>query len=266
MLSDFFFRVFEHLLPFGSRIWQMKLASPLRDFFMGLTSLPLAVRDFIDRLWLDTRPQDTLQLPKWETQFGLRNASLTDQQKRDRLDAAWKLTGGQAPRYLQDTMQAHGFDVFIHEWWETPAADPPVARNPNVHLNDGGPSWLMAAGEPIAECGEALAQAGETTTPQGFLLVNKIPIATIVFLGAGDPEMQSGEALAQSGEVQSITFSLFPYTIPTDSDEWAQFLYWGAATFPTLATVQAARKDEFEDLLLRICPGEKWLGLLITYA
>lgn len=267
MTSDFFFRVFEHLLPFGSRIWQMKLFSPLRSFFMGLTSLPLAVRNFIDRVWLDTQPQDTLQLPKWETQFGLRNASLIDQEKRDRLDAAWKRTGGQSPRYLQDVMQANGFDVYMHEWWELPAADPPVAHNPNSFLSDGGPTWRMASGNtPNAFSGDPLAQSGERFDLAGFLLVNKILTAVTSFVTAGDLEMQSGDPLAVSGEVLSLTLGFQLYTIPGDPDEWAQFLYWGAETFPAFAVVPAARKDEFEDLLLSICPGEKWLGLLITYA
>ena len=82
-MSTFFFRVFEHLLP-RSRVWQMKVASVLREFFMGLSSLPQAARDFIDQVYLDLYPADTRELGEWENQFGLPDASLTEQQRRDR--------------------------------------------------------------------------------------------------------------------------------------------------------------------------------------
>ena len=55
------------------------------------------------------------------------------------------------------------------------------------------------------------------------------------------------------------------FTVPTDPATWPFFLYVGAATFPNKADVPLVRKDEFETLLLKICPCQQWIGLRINY-
>ena len=109
----------------------------LTEFFEGLITLPENIRIYIDSIWDDISPSTTRQLTEWENQFGLPNTVTDEQERRDRLDARWKALGGQSPRYIQDTLQAAGFDVYIHEWWELPRTEPPVVRNPLLVLNDG---------------------------------------------------------------------------------------------------------------------------------
>ena len=109
------------------------------------------------------------------------STGLTEQERRDRLDASWKATGGQSPRYIQDTLQAAGFDVYVHEWW-IPGSEPAVGikecvppRNPNNFLTNGQQASRVACGEPLAECGEPLSQCGERYNyAVGYPLVNTI--------------------------------------------------------------------------------------------
>ena len=259
------FRTFEHLLPRG-RVWQMKLPGQLRDFFMGLTTLPADVRDFVDAVWFDMDPQTTRELDQWEDQWGLRVTGLTDQGRRDRLEAQWAALGGQSPRYLQDTMQANGFDVYIHDWWAVPAAAPPVPRNPNLVLTDGGITYAVCCGDTVMECGEADAVCGDSSTPTGYPLVNKIPLIFTIPPGCGDTAMECGEDIALLGEDYGGGIGNVSYSLPSDPLLYPYFVYFGGATYPDHAVVDSARRNEFEELLLTICPGHLWIGVLVDYA
>ncbi len=168
-----FIDIYKNLLP-RARAWSISILNkPLRQFFEGLN---LAfVKTYIDLIWLDIFPDTTRELDKWENQWNLRGGALTEQGRRDRLTAAWRAIGGQDPRYIQDTLQANGFDVYVHEWWE-PGNRNPVGqsgcvepRNPFLYLREENvpPIYLIECGEALAECGEALAECGETNDPQG---------------------------------------------------------------------------------------------------
>lgn len=268
-----FLRIFKHLLP-HARAWQITVDKNLRSFFSGLTGVGSDIKEFIDGVWLDIFPETTRELDLWETQFGLRDTGLTEQERRDRLDATWKSLGGQDPRYIQDTLRANGFDVYVHEWW-VPGTEPSVGvkqcvtpRNPLLVLRREftGVALLVECGEALAACGEALAQAGESLTPRGYPLVNK------VFFTAPDVLTLCGEAIAEAGESSALCGNYFEfreilknYIVPTDVDKWPYFLYIGAETFGQLAQVDPKRRDEFEALCLKICPAQQWLGILVEY-
>lgn len=269
---------YKHLLP-NARAWRITVDKALRQFFQGLTSLPGDSRDFFDEAYSDINPQTTRELTAWELQFALPNSDLTEQQRRDRLDATWKALGGQDPRYIQDTLQAAGFDVYVHEWWEPIGGRPnggsinrdvtPVARDPLDFLNDGSDAaktFLMVDGASDAQDGDTVAQDGSTDAPPGYPLVNKILIATAsAGWSDGATEMQDGGTEAQDGDAV-VVYSQKQYTIPNDSTKFPFFLYIGGATFPDLASIPQTRRDEFEDLCLKICPTEQWLGILVSYA
>ena len=234
-----FLNIFKHLLP-NARAWQITTVKQLREFFEGLanSSIAITVKIFFDEIWADIDPQQTRELDQWETQFALRDTGLTEQERRDRLAATWQAVGGQDPRYIQDTLQAAGFDVYVHEWWvpgTEPAIDSPAAatpRNPALVLSDGTPVYLNECDEALAQCGEALAQCGERNDPIGYPLVNK------------------------DGTV---------YLITADPAEYPYYLYIGGAVFGESATVDSKRRDEFEDLCLKICPAQQWLGIIVEY-
>lgn len=260
--------LFKHLLP-QAKAWNITAEKRLRQFFQGLANgLITPSKVYYDNIWDDIFPETTTQIPEWETSFGLAETSLTTQERRDRLDATWKALGGQSPRYIQDTLQNSGFDVFIHEWWE-----------PNVF-----PFLAVYCGEVDAECGEAVAVcvnaiadvrspldvlAPDNITPvvgKGYPLVNKITESR--------PDLFAicGEALAQCGEPEaySYNFSGFiyndkPYFVTTDPTTWPYYLYLGGEVFGDLADVSADRRCELETLCLKICPTQLWLGMLINY-
>jgi hypothetical protein len=268
-----FFRIFEHLLPQAKVVW-LKLDNVTRQFFEGLTGLPVDTKTFIDGIWENIDPDTTQCLDMWEAQFALPDVVLTEAQRRARLLSAWSAQGGQSPRYIEDALQAAGFDVYVHEWWEVPVIDPlaPVARDPNLYLSSGSPFWLCCldddgtGGSSIMELGEPTAEMGESLNPRGYPLVNKIATSVTLFLGMNDPEMELDEPLAQMGNDQGITFGEVVYTIPVDPLTYPYFLYIGAETFPNQAVVPGSRREEFENLLLTICPGQQWLGVLVDYS
>lgn len=266
-----FLRIWQHLLANG-KATRLTAEKQLRQFFAGLSFD--AERKFFDEIWLDIFPETTRQLDLWEMHFfGVVATNLTDQERRDRLDATWKAQGGQDPRYIQDTLQANGFNVFIHEWWE-PGTEPGVGvkrcvepRNPFLYLKEDNapPIYTNECGEQTAECGEAGADCGESLNPTGFALVNKVVENVLQeTMQCGEQTAECGEAGADCGERAFVSRPKV-YTIPTDREKWPYFLYIGGETFPNSATVDAGRRDEFEALCLKICPLQQWLGMLISY-
>lgn len=268
-----FLRVFKHLLP-NARAWRLTVDKRLRQFFAGLSGVGDDVKTFFDGVWLDIFPETTRELDSWEQQFGLRDTGLTEQQRRDRLDATWKALGGQDPKYIQDTLRANGFDVYVHEWWE-PGTEPApgvkqcvTPRNPLMYLRREftGVTLLVECGEPFALCGEPFAEAGNTLQPRGYPLVNK------VFETTPDILPLCGEELAAAGEPEALCGNYFEfretlknYIVPRDPAKWPYFLYIGGETFGDIAQVDPKRKDEFEALCLKICPAQQWLGILVEY-
>lgn len=290
--------VFKHLLP-RARAWRITADKALRRFFQGLTGIGIDAKAFLDGVYGDQNPATTRDLDAWDNQFALGNTGLSEAARRDRLGAAWKALGGQSPRYIQDTLQAAGFDVYVHEWWLPSIAQPlggaigpdlvlvacgeplaacgeaaaeagnilgaPVVRNPFTYLWDGvSPREFIGAGHDLAFCGGDFMFANSQIDPPGYPLVNKILQSTQGSIGSGHVELMSGGDNAASG-VTVVSNSLKQYVIPADPTKYPFFLYIGGQAFPDMATVPLSRKDEFEALCLKICPTEQWLGILVNY-
>lgn len=268
-----FFRIFEHLLP-RARAWRITVEKNLRSFFEGLSGLGADIKLYIDQIWQDIDPQLTRELTAWEHQFNLPDNGLTEQQRRDRLDASWKALGGQSPRYLQDTLQQNGFNVFVHEWWE-PGSEPGVgvkacatARNPLLVLrrNSTTISYFAECGEVGAECGEVLAECGNSLDPIGYPLVNKVfETTTNLTVLCGETGVECGEVDAVCGNFTDFESTLKNYVVPTDPTKWPYFLYYGGEVYGQPADIQASRRDEFEALCLKISPAQNWLGIIVNY-
>lgn len=267
-----FLRLYQHLLPDG-RAWRTTVDKRLRQFFQGLSVIPEGAKDAADGVWGDLSPETTDELTKWEEQFGLPSNVTDEDARRLRLAGTWRsLVGGQSPRYIQDTLQASGFDVYVHEWWE-PSTPPtpgspgnPTPRNPLMWLRREftGVTLLVECGEELAACGEDFAEAGNGLEPRGYPLVNKIfeTVPDLLIL-AGEELAACGEELAACGSF--TTYAPKEYIVPNDPAKWPYFLYIGGETFGTLANVDPKRRDEFEALCLKICPAQQWLGILVDY-
>jgi len=268
-------RLFKHLLPSG-KAWSLTVDKTLRQFFQGLAdALGPGIKTFFDEIWGDLHPQTTRELAQWEDQWGLIASGLTEQQRRDRLDAAWKAVGGQSPRYIQDTLQANGFDVYVHEFW-VPGTEPAIGvqgcatvRNPIAYLRREftGVSVGVDCGEAEAACGEAFAECGNGIEPLGYPLVNRIlrTEPDIIPL-CGEFIAACGEEDALCGNYENFITVFQNYIVPSEPDKWPFFLYIGASDIDDVATLDVSRREEFETLCLKICPGHLWLGILVEYA
>lgn len=251
MITDWLL-IIQILLP-NSLALGIVITKQLRAFFDGFTDLPFSVQIFFDKIYNDINPQTTRQLDLWESQFALPYSGLTTQQRRDRLSGAWKAHGGQSPRYIQDTLHDAGFDVYVHPWWEPIPGRPgggsvngdvtPVARDPFLYLDDGTAKlYSMADGLPSAEDGHQngvlpgiiVAQDGGLVEAFGYPLVN---------LGSGET-----------------------YTMPVDPSTYPHYLYIASENFPIPGSVAQSRRDEFEALLLKICPLQIWIGVIVSYS
>jgi len=265
--------MFKHLLP-NARAWRLTTQKQLRQFFEGLAPLGDDIKLFFDQVWLDIFPDTTRELEKWEKQFALAPATLTEQERRDRVLAAWRAQGGQDPVYLQETLRANRFDVYVHEWW-VPGTEPApgvkacvTPRNPFTYLraNSKITGFQVTAGNPLATCGNPAATCGSSLEPVGYPLVNKI-FKTVpeYFATCGNPAATCGNPAATCGNYNTLKNTVVGYDLPADSTKWPYFLYIGGETFPALAEVPTSRKDEFEALCLKICPAQQWLGILVKY-
>ena len=266
-----FFRIFQHLLP-RSRTWSLTTPRALTSFFEGLSGFGQDARVFIDNVYFDVFPQTTRELDAWDRQFGFQdNAGLTEQQRRDRLEGVWRAVGGQDPRYIQDTLQDAGFNLFVYDWWEPssrPAVGVPgcaVAHDPRAVLNP--PDLNAEAGEMIMQAGETLAEAGTSLSQaNGFALIDavrpRVPDVTVV-AGSG---VFAGETESVAGFYASFRNDFDEPEIPDDPAKWPFFLYIGGAPFGSVATVPIERREELETLVLGIRPAHVWLGMLVQYA
>lgn len=228
-MNDLFFRIIRHLLP-RARAWRLFAGSQIRQFFEGLSGLGGDTRDFVDDVYEDGFPATTRSLDEWEQQFDLRDTGLTTAQRRDRLTGAWQATGGQSPRYIQDTLQAAGFPLYVHEWW-IPASAPVAARDPAAIIGIEG---FVQCGEPGVQCGEPEALCGNYVA-LGYMLVNRT--------------------------LQPIDLIL----APSNPAHWPYVLYIGDATLTGSVSIPTARRLELETLLLQIKPAQQWLAVMVKY-
>lgn len=268
-----FLRIFKHLLP-NARAWRVTVDKRLRQFFAGLSGVGEDVKTFFDGIWLDIFPQTTRELDTWEQQFALPDTGLTEQQRRDRLAATWKTLGGQDPRYIQDTLRGAGFDVYVHEWWD-PINDPTpgvkecvTPRNPFSVLSSPEIERFFnaTAGNPAVTCGNPIATCGSSTNPVGYPLVNKVFTSRPNYrVTCGNPAATCGAPAATCGNYVDFKDVQLPYFIPTDIDKWRYFLYIGGPNFGDVARIDPRRKDEFEELCLKICPAQQWIGVIAEY-
>lgn len=234
-----YLRLLQHLLPTGLAWRTAPVAKTLRKLLAALGATYESARNFVDLAYNDRFPSTTRELTEWEFQFGLQPAAtVTDATRRIALASAWAATGGQSPRYLQDTMQDAGFNVYIHEWWDPPNVDPRTARDPRDYTEVPRIGTVQCSAFP--------------TQPRCSLFSN---------------QARCNRFLANEvGYLVNLNLTReAPPPVPDDPDRWRYFLYWGGATFPNPAVIPADRRDEFERLLLKICPAHLWLVTLIEY-
>jgi hypothetical protein len=246
-----FFRQLSHLLPRGAA-WRVTIDKTLRRFFLGLSAQPEETRAYIDKVYLDLFPATARSkddpvpaersgaLEEWEKQFGLTpSATASEASRRLALAAEWQATGGQSAGYIQGVLQAAGFNVYVHEWWSS--GPPYVARDPRIYTT-------------VPRIGTNRCQSLPTTVSKPRCSAFASQSRCNAFL-ANDPHYLVNKDLTRRP----------PPPVPDDPMKWRYFMYVAAASFPTPATVDVARRDEFERLILKLRPAHLWIVTLVNY-
>lgn len=214
----------------GHRLWQ---------FVKGLGEEPENVKTFADEVYGDAFPTTTRDLEEWERQFGI-EPNPSEAVRRLAVAAEWAATGGQSPEYLQGVVQAAGFNLWLHEWWSS--GPPYVARDPR--------SYTQLALIGTYQCRPSSDTNQVQCRPRSF---------------AGQPQCNAFMVRDPGYIVNRDLTPRAPPPIPDDATKFPYFLYWGAEVFPNHASVPSDRKDELERLLLKICPAQQWLVMLVDY-
>lgn len=241
-----------------SRTLSLIIEKTLRRFF-GALSYPQDFRDEADRTYKQLDPQFTDALEDWEAQFYLKNSGLTEQERRDRLEATWKLTGGQSPAYLQSVLRGYGFDVYVHDWW---IDQPPGSLVMGDNLSFMGDQYSFMGEQ--ASVSESPWDPNIILVPPYYPLVNKISTRQFTTITMGYQNITMGYEESVMGNVVGSE-SLDINIIPADPARWRYFYYIAGEVMPNQATVPLSRKDEFEELILSIFPAHLWGGIIVEY-
>lgn len=281
-----FLRTFSHLLP-RSPTWSLTFNKTLKKFFAGLAA-PLddpdpskSPRAFADAIFSDAFPSTTRQLGKWRYQFGVERGA-NDAADVLQLTSAWQAQGGQSPKYLQDTLQAAGFPLYVHEWWKEGVA--PFAQ--------------VCAGDTLAQAGEPSAQASSRSykrfvrDPRNYT-TQPITGSTQASALADQPQCSAfvdqpqANAFLVNNPGYLVNLDLSPSAPPAIPDDtlwfagrdpkpgqpvpdwsphaWPYFFYLGGATFADRVSIPASRRAELERLVLKLRPTHLWVVMLVDY-
>lgn len=229
-----FFNVFRHLLPRG-QAWKLTADKALRRFVLGLSQWPQEWRDYADLVYLDGFAATARDLDEWEAEFGVEEAA-TEDERRATIDAEWKRVGGMDPANFQDTLQAAGFDLYLHEWWES--GPPYVARNPLNYTELPIIGSVQASALPTQPQASALA-----TQPQANRFL------------ANEPGYWASLDLTQGA----------PPPIPNDPSKWPYFIYVGREEFGERIHIQAAHRARVERLIESNKRATNWVTTFIDW-
>jgi len=182
-------------------------------------------------------------------EYGISKNDLLDEKtQRDRLFAIQTALGAQGPDYLQDRLQAAGFNLYVHQ----------------VSVV-GTPAAIF--GEPEAVFGEpdfVFGDAARVFSPSELLAVG-------YYLIFGEPEAVFGEPgmiFGQRGGDLIVNGSEYDDMIDIDlvPNNYNHFIFYiGGPFFGEFAQVPSSREDELERLILKYKPLHSWAGLFVNY-
>ena len=241
-----FFRQLQHLLP-KAEAWNVtKVTKKLRLYLEAYAENASDVRDFFDSIHAELLPATTTHLEEYEFQFNLPGTG-SDATRRLALDAAWKTNGGQSPSYIQGVLHAAGFtNLYLHEWWSG-SGPPYTARDPRTWTSRPHLGTFQCTGPEFPSTQPQCSAQVDADGP-----VENQPQCNR-FL-ANDPGYLVNKRLTNDA----------PPPVPDDPTKWPFFIYFCGATFGTPAQIDMARRAELERLLLKICPTQHWIVLMIV--
>lgn len=210
------------------------------------------IKKILDQKYPDNSNFDELDTENWERVFGLTPSSTMTIEERNEVILARqsysKVKERQTAEYIEDQLQANGFDVYVHEnrFEATP------------YITQCGPSQCG-----FSQCGGTNDPvypyvAKEPETGWEEICANSLDPAVDATIFDATPGTQCG--VAQCGS--SICAS------PIQEDRETQLSYSffiGGETYPNLADVPESRKNEFRELILKLKPAHLVAWLYINY-
>lgn len=226
---------FSRLTPSG-HAWKNLPASVLKRVFGVFDTKLRTTASDLDTVAQDAFVVSTDQLATWETEFGLRTAS-SELARRNALDQTLRSNGGQSLQFLQSTLQAAGFNVWVHSCWVS--ENPFVVRDPRAYIDP--PEY----GTELCTDTVEWDQPQCTDTPAwGQAQANGIVTGTNYF--------------------DNITLQdTYLPPIPDDPDAWPFFLYIAGQVFPQYAQIDMSRYDELRRLICKHRPLRHWVVLMV---
>ena len=252
------FNSLRHLLP-RTPLWSVAEDKNLRTLMQLIGNALDPIRTYFDKIFFDMFPETTRQLNAWDAVQGVHNYSISEEDRRSRFAGWLRSMGGQSPQYIQDVLQASGFNLYVYDSFYSNVPD---WYNPRSVL------WgeELGCGDNLLECGQDEAECGNYAGSNGYALVNKLYVAGVNYsVLCGEDEAACGQDEAECGNFIDFYFDRITYPLPDEPEYFPYFLYIGAATFGEMAYVMEERREELEDLLLRICPQHLWIGMLVGY-
>ena len=255
-----FERMISRLLPTG-RAWLQRENKVMTAILGGLADQldDLRAQALLSKDSILPQEMDAQFIPDWEKRFGLPVADLTEQERRDRLDAQWQ-PGRITNEYLQVQLQAAGFDVYVIEY---------------VFLAEANSLGDLILGDAILEGniveGQVVNQCTSGDRPDSIL--GELILDEDSHMGAplfADPcKNQAGDGLSlgdfvlgdgvplESNRAKYIFNYIDPLFDPTNTCEMIEqlcariFFIQGPGDFGDAADVPADRYLEFRELVLR---------------
>jgi uncharacterized protein YmfQ (DUF2313 family) len=273
--SDTIFeRLIAKLLPTG-RAWWLLPQKIMGAIFGGIADVLQDVRTEALKVKDSNIPQlmDVEFIPDWENRFNLPDADLTEQERRDRLEAQWQ-PGSPALQFLEQQLQAAGFDVYV--------ITGSIIANGNV-LGDG-----LTLGDFVlegnVETGETVTRCTSVTPhPEAILgdmvLGDDIALSPSVKsdpckdlagdgLTLGDSDFTLGDDVTLGQQTtKMIVDHINPQYDPSStcpiSEAYCAFIFYiqGPGEFGDLANIPAARYSEFRELVLKHKAEHTWAAV-----
>jgi hypothetical protein len=237
-------RVVGFLLP-KSRAFRIDVpGKKLYGFATGIGAVLKIVHDFLSEIFLDLIPRTTTKALLWSQHFGYPQAVSSTA-----LEAEWADGGGQSPETIQNRLQAAGFNVWVHEWWQA-GVSPVTARNPIPYI------------DVLYSIDATHFQSGSN------LLVNRQEEALknyAVQCGDGtqcEPYRGDGEDV-QCGEWNGLFLYERGYVVEDDADLYPFYWYVCGETWPDAAFVSDSQLDELKRLIYKFKPIHTRVVLIV---
>lgn len=262
-MSDFTRKIINSLLPEGSA-WNPAFQEGMDLYFAAQADNKDSIVILLRSLAKLRDPLLTPILEELEREYGIvKNASLTEQQRRDFLQAfIFQSVQNGTDEEMQERLTEGGFIVQVHT--NDPAVDPLILLDNN---------FAITCGNPNAVCGNQSAFARRVG---GELIVNgdkfrQVPNFTVV---CGAPTSVAGNEDAIAGVFDGLNEQKIEYTIPTNPKDWPMVWFIGGDATKDIdgkiisidnVIEQAELRNEYLKIILKYKPLHTWVVSLVDF-